>query len=430
MKGRDMANTGAANIKKHFVMIFAIWTVGILASLGGNIYELRHFIVTIARTSAETTYGKDLIYRRWVSTHGGVYVPVSEITPPNPYLKVPNRDITTSHGLSLTLVNPAYMTRQVNEMAMQMSGFQGHLTSLNPLRPENRPDLWEAGALKAFERGTKEAGSIEMISGKEYFRFMRPFVTEKSCLKCHAAQGYKEGDIRGGISVSVPMDPLKAIERSRMGELMLAHGLLWMIGLVGIGAGTNRLRKQTLLSEKLEEELFSLSITDPLTGLHNRRGFLFLAEQQLKLAERNKSGMVLFFADLDGLKWINDTLGHEEGDKVLIEAATVLKETFRASDIIARLGGDEYAVLTADITEENSEAFTARLQSLIDAQNKQENRRYRLSISVGCSYYDPENPCSLDELMTSADKLMYLQKNIKKGLLPQGVSLSSRYHLI
>ena len=357
-------------------------------------------------------------------------MPVSEITPPNPYLKVPNRDITTSHGLSLTLVNPAYMTRQVNEMAMQMSGFQGHLTSLNPLRPENRPDLWEAGALKAFERGTKEAGSIEMISGKEYFRFMRPFVTEKSCLKCHAAQGYKEGDIRGGISVSVPMDPLKAIERSRMGELMLAHGLLWMIGLVGIGAGTNRLRKQTLLSEKLEEELFSLSITDPLTGLHNRRGFLFLAEQQLKLAERNKSGMVLFFADLDGLKWINDTLGHEEGDKVLIEAATVLKETFRASDIIARLGGDEYAVLTADITEENSEAFTARLQSLIDAQNKQENRRYRLSISVGCSYYDPENPCSLDELMTSADKLMYLQKNIKKGLLPQGVSLSSRYHLI
>ena len=150
-------------------------------------------------------------------------------------------------------------------------------------------------------------------------------------------------------------------------------------------------------------------------------------EQQLKLAERNKSGMVLFFADLDGLKWINDTLGHEEGDKALIEAATVLKETFRVSDIIARLGGDEYSVLTADITEENSEAFTTRLQSLIDTQNKQENRRYRLSISVGCSYYDPENPCSLDELMASADKLMYEQKNIKKGLLPQGSSLSGRH---
>ena len=153
------------------------------------------------------------------------------------------------------------------------------------------------------------------------------------------------------------MEPLRAIERSRMAELTLAHGFLWMIGLVGIGAGTRRLRRQTLLREKLEEELLSLSITDPLTGLHNRRGFLSLAEQQLKLSDRNKRGMQLYFADLDGLKWINDTLGHEEGDKALIEAATVFKETFRTSDIIARLGGDEYAALAIDITEERSRNF-------------------------------------------------------------------------
>jgi diguanylate cyclase (GGDEF)-like protein/PAS domain S-box-containing protein len=170
--------------------------------------------------------------------------------------------------------------------------------------------------------------------------------------------------------------------------------------------------------KRMEAEILSLSITDQLTGLYNRRGFLALAEQQLKLAERNKSGMVLFFTDLDGLKWINDTLGHEEGDKALIEAATVLKETFRASDIIARLGGDEYSVLTIDITEENTKAFTARLQSLIDTRNNQENRRYRLSISVGCSYYDPEHPCSIDDLMASADELMYEQKRNKKGTLP------------
>ncbi len=384
MKGRDMANSGSANLKKYLLTLVLIWTVGIIASLGWNIYQLRQSILRVARTSAEISYNKDLIYRRWVSNQGGVYVPVSEMTPANPYLKVPNRDIMTSDGLSLTLVNPAYMTRQVNELAMEMNDFQGHITSLNPIRPENRPDPWETEALKTFERGTKETGSIEMISGKEYFRFMRPFVTEKACLKCHAAQGYKEGDIRGGISISIPMEPLRAIERSRMAELTLAHGFLWMIGLVGIGAGTRRLRSQTLLREKLEEELLNLSITDPLTGLHNRRGFLSLAEQQLKLSDRNKRGMQLYFADLDGLKWINDTLGHEEGDKALIEAATVFKETFRTSDIMARLGGDEFAALAVDITEENSEIFTARLQSLIDTRNNQENRRYRLSISVGC----------------------------------------------
>jgi len=166
--------------------------------------------------------------------------------------------------------------------------------------------------------------------------------------------------------------------------------------------------------KKMEEEIHTLSITDQLTGLNNRRGFLSLAGQQLKLSDRNKSKMLLFFADLDLLKQINDTLGHVEGDKALIEAANIFRETFRDSDIIARLGGDEFAVLAIDIKEENPEIFTARLQQLIDTQNNGENRKYKLSISVGCAYYDPENPCSLDELIGHADKLMYEQKQNKK----------------
>lgn len=162
--------------------------------------------------------------------------------------------------------------------------------------------------------------------------------------------------------------------------------------------------------KRMEDEVIALSVTDLLTGLNNRRGFLSLAEQQLKLSDRNKSGMALFFADLDGLKRINDTLGHGEGDKALIETANVLKESFRASDIIARMGGDEFAVLAINTDEVNSGIFTARLQQLIDIRNNQESRRYNLSISMGCSYYDPENPCSIDELMARADKLMYEQK--------------------
>jgi diguanylate cyclase (GGDEF)-like protein len=254
-----------------------------------------------------------------------------------------------------------------------------------------------------------------MISGKEYFRFMRPFVTEKDCLKCHAIQGYKEGDIRGGISISIPMEPLRAIERSRMVELTLAHGFLWMIGLGGIGFGTRRLRSQTLQREKIEDEMRALSITDPLTGLHNRRGFLSLAVQQLKLSDRTKRRLILFFADLDGLKWINDTLGHEEGDKALIEAASMLKETFRSSDIIARMGGDEFAILAIDPEEIDPEIIVNRLQNQIDMHNNQANRKYKLSISIGCSFHDPENPSSVDELMVNADQLMYEQKKNKKS---------------
>jgi diguanylate cyclase (GGDEF)-like protein/PAS domain S-box-containing protein len=167
--------------------------------------------------------------------------------------------------------------------------------------------------------------------------------------------------------------------------------------------------------KKMEEGLITLSITDLLTGLYNRRGFIMFAEQQMKLSDRTKRGMLLFFSDLDGMKWINDTLGHEEGDRALMDVADVLKETFRSSDIIARIGGDEFAVLAIDTPDVNSEILTTRLQNLIDTHNRQGNRRYRLSISVGCSYYDPVNPCSIDELMVQADKLMYEHKKSKKS---------------
>ena len=163
-----------------------------------------------------------------------------------------------------------------------------------------------------------------------------------------------------------------------------------------------------------EERIITLSITDQLTGLLNRRGFITLVEQQVKLSDRTKRGMLLFFADLDGMKWINDSLGHDEGDKALIDVATVFSETFRSADIIARIGGDEFAILAVDTIEVNAEILITHLQRRIDIRNNQKSRNYMLSISVGCSYYDPENPVSLDELMSQADKLMYEQKRRKK----------------
>jgi diguanylate cyclase (GGDEF)-like protein len=147
--------------------------------------------------------------------------------------------------------------------------------------------------------------------------------------------------------------------------------------------------------------------------LHNRRGFLTLAEQQLKISNRGEGGMLLFFADLDGMKWINDTLGHEEGDKALIDVAVMFKETFRTSDIIARVGGDEFTILTIDTKGISPEIITTRLQSQINRHNNEVGRRYKISVSMGTAYYDPERPCSLDELMSRADKLMYDQKKRK-----------------
>jgi diguanylate cyclase (GGDEF)-like protein/PAS domain S-box-containing protein len=159
-----------------------------------------------------------------------------------------------------------------------------------------------------------------------------------------------------------------------------------------------------------------MAVTDDLTGLYNRRGFITLAEQQLKMAERTKKKLLLTFIDLDNMKRINDIWGHEEGDRSLIKTAEVLKQTFRDSDIIARIGGDEYAVLASDITENTQDIFMKRLQQQLDEHNAHEERDYRLSLSIGAAIYDPETPCSLDHLISKADKLMYEDKHRKEIL--------------
>ncbi len=166
---------------------------------------------------------------------------------------------------------------------------------------------------------------------------------------------------------------------------------------------------------RLNATLRSLSLADDLTGLHNRRGFLTLAEQQVKQARRTGKGFLLILADLDGLKQINETFGHQEGNQALAETANVLKDSFRQSDILSRLGGDEFGVLAADASEGSAEVVRNRLQQKIAARNQQPNRRYLLSLSVGIVAYDPVQPRSLENLMEQADARMQEQKRNRRA---------------
>jgi diguanylate cyclase (GGDEF)-like protein/PAS domain S-box-containing protein len=167
--------------------------------------------------------------------------------------------------------------------------------------------------------------------------------------------------------------------------------------------------------KKMEAEMREMSLRDLLTDLYNRRGFITLAEQQLKASNRAQKPLKLTFIDCDGLKWINDTLGHKEGDKALIDTAHVLRQTFRDSDIIARLGGDEFAVLSIDAADMSHEDFSRRLQQHIDEINERESRSYKLSLSWGTAMYHPESPTSLDQLISAADELMYDHKKAKRN---------------
>lgn len=167
------------------------------------------------------------------------------------------------------------------------------------------------------------------------------------------------------------------------------------------------------------KELLELSLVDELTKLNNRRGFITLAKQQLKIGQRAKKDIYLFFVDMDGMKWINDNLGHNEGDVALIDTSNILKKTFRDSDIVARLGGDEFVALTTDTNDDNIEIINNRLNNRLSDFNSKPNIKYKLALSVGVAQFDPEDPCTIDELLSQADKLMYEEKKRHKQKLSE-----------
>ena len=170
---------------------------------------------------------------------------------------------------------------------------------------------------------------------------------------------------------------------------------------------------------RLQTQIQAMSLVDDLSGLYNRRGFLTLAEQQLKVAVRQRRGVALLYADMDGMKQINDRFGHAEGDCAIMETARLLTSTFRNSDIVARLGGDEFAILAVDVSQADVERVAARLEESLRARNALMPHPYPLSVSVGAVHYDPAIPCSLEELMARADQIMYERKRSKTGGRPR-----------
>jgi len=202
--------------------------------------------------------------------------------------------------------------------------------------------------------------------------------------------------------------------RHQDGSLIIVDLSIAIISIKGIRVQLIHLRD---ITEKkyVEQKLREISLTDELTGLHNRRGFMTLALQQIKIADRLAQGMTLLYADLDDLKGINDTYGHLAGDQALIDAAAILKTSLRASDILARLGGDEFVGLILESGGETELAVMARVQENLNAHNLLRIRPYRLSFSIGTARYEVTSPCSVEELLEAADREMYRNKLEKKS---------------
>ena len=229
-------------VRTYFGVLLGMWTLAVTGLFVNDALHIRQSAKDLAVGAAQAYLNKDQAIRLWASSHGGVYVPVSDQTQPNPYLShVIDRDISTTSGTRLTLMNPAYMIRQVMAHYASLYDVRGRITSLRHFRVETAPDEWESRMLASFESGSAEALEFSEDGGEPRLRLMRALLAEESCLKCHWVQGERLGGVRGGISVSVSLNEYVENSRKEMLAHALSFGLLWAFGVGVIGCVGKRL---------------------------------------------------------------------------------------------------------------------------------------------------------------------------------------------
>lgn len=247
------------NSKRKFIFmltrgLYIVWTILLISILIIIIERTYTYAKYIATQEAITSVNKDIAYRRWVASHGGVYVPVDKRTQPNKYLaNIKDRDFRAINR-DFTLMNPAYTLSQMMSDYSKLYGIKTKITSNKLLNPSNKADIWETLALNKIDQTRKNYIELNSIDDEDYLRLMSPLVTTKSCLKCHAFQGYKVGDIRGGVSVAIPMKPLYKDARDSSLMLTVLFIIIWLAGVFSISFFSRKIYKYIEEKETLYEE--------------------------------------------------------------------------------------------------------------------------------------------------------------------------------
>lgn len=278
---------------KIVILVAIAWSIVIFAFAGYNTYKRYSFAYEIALNEAKVSVKKDLAYRSWVASHGGVYVPITQRTQPNPYLShIPNRDITTTDGMKLTLMNPAYTLSQMMKDYSELYGIKAKITSNNLLNPKNLPDQWEKKALGVIEKIHKPFFEVEKIDDKPFMRYLNPLTTKKDCLKCHAHQGYEVGDIRGGVAVSIPLEEHLKQAFLYSKTILLTFFIVWLIGLFFIYFSYKKIKtaieaKVTLYEQSVYTLVDLIEKRDSYTAGHSKRvaQYCVLVAKQLGLGK-------------------------------------------------------------------------------------------------------------------------------------------------
>jgi diguanylate cyclase (GGDEF)-like protein len=414
---------------------------------------------------ARVIYQQIVLTRRWNASYGGVYVRKLPGMETNRYLYqvgpghgekstvVP--EITDKQGNVYTLKNPALMSRELSELTAKHADIRFHLTSLKVINPNNAPDEFEKRSLQQFESGLKETSGVSQVDGKNYYRFMAPLYVEQSCLRCHGFQGYKVGDVRGGISLTLPMDgELELLAASRDRFIAIAVIMLVLVaGTIMLGSHYMVARPLRILQRfasdmgswqqlpdylvsrsdeigSLAKELTSANSalvaqreqisqrttqlehdnnTDALTGIYNRR---YLFSEGVRLYERwlrEGTSIAVLMIDIDHFKLINDKYGHQIGDDVLEAIARILKQQCRPYDLVARYGGEEFVVML-EATSPGSGVSTAQRirQRIIENPFLLGKRELNITVSIGV--IESSNLGDFDTTLRKADDALYQAK--------------------
>ena len=347
-----------------------------------------------------------VLTRKWSAMHGGVYVIKRPGMESNPYLE--NPDLKAADGRTLTLKNPALMTREISELANEDSLFTFHITSLHPINPKNAPDAFEAKALSEFEAGKKESIMVEDKSQGARLRYMAPLFVEQPCLSCHARQGYSLGQVRGGISVSFGIDEVnKAL---RQNNLAITGLSLITIGLL-LGTLWYFFRQMQNRLDESQALLRRMATTDILTNVANRASLMDRFNEGFARQRRNLSQLGCLMIDVDHFKYINDRYGHPKGDAVLKELAAIITSTLRQYDTFGRYGGEEFLMILDGVDAEHLTTLAERTRAAVEATlSVHAGLADPVTISLGGTLVSAEDK-TIDDVIRRADDALYLAKN-------------------
>jgi len=240
--------------RRYWLVPLSLWSAIVLASLAWNLFVIQRQLLELSTSQGREVFHMMDAMRLWNARHGGVYAKLTDENPANPYLDVPERDVVTRDGVRLTLLTPANMTRQVTATVRELTGVQIHMTGLKPINPVNRADPWEAAALHEFELGVRDRAELIDEEGRTSARFMAPLVTRQACLGCHAKQGYKVGDIYGGISVTLDTTPFAEPLRQQKRNSLLVHLVGWALVAALTLFALSRSRQQVLALDQAKSE--------------------------------------------------------------------------------------------------------------------------------------------------------------------------------